>query len=328
MSKISYEIKTAPYGSGTATTRQFTDGTTATPYQQNLIIRNVGANIWDASQVQVSMNALGVFPGTYWFNGAPSTAGGSKYAISKIAYVHEKGLDVNNNFSTWSATLYLEPDPIQLLPEVNFQATHYQETVTVNQKTSIDGAPNGPNTVGQGIVNTAGQPMVPAIEESKGRLRLEITRAFAPKSFNPDNFTKALYTKSLQPTSFNWLGNTYSYAQNTLYCTDLRMPFSYDPVPHFNVTMSFEIDAGMTTTSGNSAWCRHPLSQGTQCFGSSAAPSTTLGPPATNQGVIHGSVMGLNLSGQQVVPPATAFVMTIETIPEFDFGTLKIWPGS
>ncbi len=327
MAAFDYYVRTAPYGSGTATTRQFKDGTTATPFTQNLILRHASSFTYDASALQAQMTALGVYPGAYWSGGATPNAGTSKYAISKISYTHEKGLDANEDFTTWSATLYLEPDPIQLLPEINFQATHYQETVSINQKTSIDNAPQGPNTKGSAIVNTAGQPMIPAIEESKGRMRLEITRAFSPAGFNPDNFLKALYTKSLNAISFTYLNNTYSYPANQLYCTDLRMPFSFDPVPHFNVTMSFEIDQGTATTPGITYWTRHPLSQGTQSFGTTANPSATLGPPQTQQGVLHGNTMGLDINGRQVLPPATAYVLTIETIPEFDFNALNIWPG-
>lgn len=323
----SFVLRSPPFGSGTASGRRFKDGNHATPYQQNFIV-TLGVDVlYDPAAVQdFCRTNFGVYPGVQWHSAAP-VAGKGKYHVGRIAYSHSVVQDDNGDALQWNAIVYVEPNPIELEAEVDFQTSHYQETVTKNQK---DGTP--PNKAGTPIVNPAGDPFAKAMEENKGHLRFEVSRAFDPATFDAARLKSALYHKSASATAFNWLGVPYFYLANQLYCTDVRMQFKWEPLPHFAVTMAFEVDDGMdnpgTSEFGRKYWVRHPIAKGYR----HRDRNNPTGPPinfVSGKGVLHGGEGLLDYDGYDLtqgtnIPP---IVMDIESIPEFEFNLLNIFPG-
>src|ERR1017187_3262434 len=156
MATNDFQIKSASYGSGESTSRLFKDGTYVVPYRQNCIYRGT-LEYTDAMRAAQDLKTIGIYPGIGWTDGKPDHD--SNYVIGKMAFTHSTGANSHGKFLYWSVVLSIEPDPLQLMPEIDWQATHYQETVTKNQKA---GTP--PNAAGTPIVNTAGQPFASAIE--------------------------------------------------------------------------------------------------------------------------------------------------------------------
>ena len=306
---ITWDLKAAPFGKGTATGHLLLNGTPAMNYEVNLVI-TADSQIYDARQLQYWMTKQGFAPGkSYVLTGYTTDL---DYIISKISYAHERAYDAASGYSNlWSAILYVEPDPTRLEADVSFQGSHYQETVTLDQKT------------GDPIVNKAGDPFLPAIEENKGRLRLEVTKRFLPPKFDVSQLGWALYSKSASSVGFTYLGQTYAYDKNQLYCVDVRAPLVWDPIPHLQVTMAFEVDLlGAYETGVKTFWTRHPINQGRFYKDSNGTKH-----PCSAAGVLHGGVGQLDANGAQLPDGAIPLALNVETIPEYDFTSLKIFPG-
>jgi hypothetical protein len=217
----------APYGSGTATSRKFLDGTYCVSFQKDFNVF-LDTTPFDANEaLRAAINA-GVIdrPGSTW-------AGDSRYVIASIAMTHQPTRDEK----TWLATYSVAPNPTKLMAEVQFQTTRYSEVVDSDKN-------------GEAILNKAGRPFAKGIEEQFGRLRLEVTKCFDPETFNPAILDEAIHRRSSNYLVFNWLGRTYSYGAGELYCSDLQAPLLWDPMPHFRVTGKFDVDRVRATPYG------------------------------------------------------------------------------
>jgi hypothetical protein len=304
-------LKSAPYGAGTASPRQFLDGSVASSFFVNLCVL-LTAEAKDQRGVQTFLSGYGITPGKPY--NLDTGLADSRYVISKIFYTHEKAQDSTAGSNQWTAVVYVEPDPTQLMPKVDFQSTHYQETVTKDEVTA------------KPIVNKAGQPFATAIEESKGRLRMEICRSFLPAKLDAAQLLQMLYHKNASSVVFSYLGASYTFDKNQLYCTDIRMPLVWEPLPHYEATFVFEADNPFSDENGVSYWARHPLNQGYQ-HKDRANPSA---PPINfreGKGVIHGGQGLLDKDGYDLPLGQTGIFLTVETIPQIDFNVFKIFPG-
>lgn len=291
----------APYGSGTATPRKFLDGTPAISFQKDFNLF-LDSGVFDAEEAinYAIWAGLIPIPGTIY-------AGKQNYCIARYVAAHQATRDEK----TWIITISVEPNPTKLMPEVQFQTTRYSEVVDVDKN-------------GEAIINKAGRPFAKGIEEQFGRLRLEVTRCFAPETFNPAILDEAIHRRSSNYLVFNWLGRTYSYYAGELYCSDLQAPLLWDPMPHFRVTGKFDVDRVRATPYGiRGGWIHRPLNMGKECLDDAGKLV-----PCKIKGIPTGDPQPLDNNGKQLAQGQKPITIIADTIMQFDFSTLHLFPNT
>jgi hypothetical protein len=291
----------APYGSGTATPKKFLDGTYAVSFQKDFNVF-LDATAYAADVAIRAAVIAGAIPGP----GADWPAD-PRYVVARITMAHQTTRDEK----TWIATLFVEPDPTLLMPEVQFQTTRYSEVVDVDKN-------------GEAILNKAGRPFAKGIEETFGRTRLEVTRCFAPETFDPAILDEAIHRRSSNYVVFNWLGRTYSYYAGELYCSDLQAPFLWDPMPHFRVTGKFDVDRVRATPYGiRGGWIHRPLNMGKECLDDAGKLV-----PCKIKGIPTGDPQPLDNNGKQLAQGQKPSTIIADTKLQFDFSTLHLFPDT
>ena len=270
----------------------------------------------DAGTVMMKLAAMGAsivpgkaFTGDYIGGYDVDQQVKTDYCVAKLAI----RADRDGNHRRWNATATYEPKPDTMPVEISFQASHYEETVTENVKYH------------EPILNKAGDPLAQAIMEAKGRLRIEITRRYPIDKWDPSVIASAIYHKSNSAIRFPYQGINYTYAKNQLYCTDIRSPILWEPSPHWKVTAMLEVDEEgfYDKDKGKVYWVRHPLNVGYRYLDSNKKPT----PFSAGKGVIHGGQGALATDGTKLPDGQTPNFLSVETIPEFDFNSLKLFPG-
>jgi hypothetical protein len=131
-------------------------------------------------------------------------------------------LQKTDNEAVWFATVNYEVNPLRLPLEINIMTTHQSR-----ERHFVWSAEN----TKLAIKNSAGDPFSRPIVDDEASARIELVKRM--QSFN--HALPAEY--ACHQNSANFLG----FSKGRVYCADIRAVLAYDPITHYLVTATFEI---------------------------------------------------------------------------------------
>lgn len=294
--------KSVPFGSGTFRPKKNLFGSLTGSFSVDYLVKCANGitynNAGDLMNAMQSEN-VSILPGKTF----------SDMVISSLDLRHtaEAGKKV------WLATAHYESNPVYLPVEVQMSTTHYREVVEKD-------------ALGKAVMNSAKQPFASAIEEDRGRPRIEITKRFRPEDWAfSQQAHNYLFHRSSTHVSFTSDGQQFNFDAGRLYCTEFKTPLLYEPLKHYAVTLAFEVET--KSEAYGKPWVRQVQDRGYQFYAGGIEKGGSPIPFTTAKGVMHGQPHFLDGKGDKLADKADPVFIDVQSIPDADFNLLRIFPG-
>lgn len=216
----------------------------------------------------------------------------------------------------WDATVNWVLSPLNYPIEIHWLCSHYKEATFTDL------------TTGKGLQNSFGDPYNPTPQVSRARARLEVVKRYA---LTDNNFMALIPQYVDHVNSTQWPNSPILLPQpfqaNQVYCSDIRVAYQSDPMPHYAVTYCFEIDDRREENSESAplvGWSYRALDCGTKYKDANGNPVSF----RDVNGVLHGGIGLLDGHGGRLWPdgkpnPGIPPVYVKFTIyPSADFNSL------
>lgn len=264
----------------------------------------------DTQPIDVAKNADGLpQPGD-------SMDGHDDWLVSRIENLHDTGdVDKNDQSNTWKCTIIYVPDPPKKPTEIYFSGNRVMQVVTQDVQS------------GQAIVNGAGDPYNPQVQEARAVLRIKVVKRYlADGSFGGTVIQNFQDTQSSADWDIPGLGTVPA---GDAFCSMIEAPLIKEPVWHIQAEFHFDIDTTNLVQIGGSGspqdvgFNQALLNCGYQ-FLKTANDKTTRTLFADSNNVCHGGIGLLKDDGTKADPASPVYDLW-HTKPTADFNDLNLF---
>ena len=209
--------------------------------------------------------------------------------------------DVNKESGnvTWKCVVVYVPDPSALPVEIHYSSNRVMEVVSKDVAT------------GEAIVNKAGDPFNPPVQEARARMRIRVVKRYVGDEFLYAGTIKAYADHQ---SSADWdIPGIGTVLAGHAYCTGIDAPLVKEPVWHQQCHYEFEIDV-------DQKFVAKLLNCGYQYKDSGGAKVLF----ADDKGTPHGGI-GLLASDGTKGDAASPVFLEFTTKPTADFNDLELF---
>jgi hypothetical protein len=233
------------------------------------------------------------------------------WMASEIRDLHDTGAadKQHDDDETWRCVISYLPDPSKMPTEVHIGANRVMQVVT-----------NDVNS-GDAIVNGAGDPYNPPVQEARAVLRVKIVKRFLDDgSFGSDTIQNFADHQSSGDWAIPGLGTVPA---GDVFCIGIEAPLLTKPIWHRQAEFHFEVDTTNIVNDEDVGFNQSLLNCGYQYIDSNGNKVIF----ADDHGVSHGGIGLLNEDGTKADPGSPNY-KTWQTKPTADFRDLDLFASS
>jgi hypothetical protein len=239
------------------------------------------------------------------------------YLVNRIENLHDTGaIDPDNSNTVWKCIITYLPDPMQLPTEIHLSGNRVMRVVDHDEET------------GKAIVNPAGDPYNPLVQEARGLLRIRIIKRYAFDDFDGEDIEGFEDHINEEDWVVPGIGTVPA---GDAFIAMIDAPLVKEPIWHFQVEFQVEIDRTnlVTTDEGQTdiGFDQYILNCGYQYLTTPVGQSNSQKHLfADDHGISHGGIGLLKADGTKLDPTSDDPTYTRwKTKPKIDFNSLALF---
>jgi len=212
-------------------------------------------------------------------------------------------VDKQSGYVVWRATVVYVPDPSALPTEIHFASNRVMEVVSHDVDT------------GEAIVNGAGDPFNPPVQEARGILRVRVIKRYRIEDYDATDILTYEDNQNIDNWIFPVLG---TLGPGQVYCSQIDGPLVKEPIWHVQAEFHFDIQDPGNTFNAKLLNCGYQYIDPTRPTGKQKRLFHD------DTGVSHGGIGLLKADGTKGDPASPNF-LTFQTKPAVDFNDLDLF---